>query len=198
MVWQSMGTGNNRQVKRTIYVLTPLVLLLLLLAGINLIPRWLSSASSEQTTAVSPATAPPRTQASVASATTTVAPTTIASPTPSATPTAWPTMPPNGTLALLGPPSGSSLPATAAVTFYWQWSAPLIEGQRFVVYLLDEESERPLGVVTEPNLGTHYQLSVPLGDSVTTGAYRWQIRLEHADPPYTYLSSATRALVINS
>lgn len=72
---------------------------------------------------------------------------------------------------------------TAEITYRWNWSLPLQAGEAFVVYLLQGRQALPLGAVSQPSLGTLYELSVVAYTQVgwlEPGTYAWQVRLERA------------------
>lgn len=175
-----MGDTNGPNEKKKpdwIYVLAPLFLLILCLGVINLGPRLIDTAD-RVSSAPTPTTTTPATA---------VNPTTTALPTPTPTPTqvptpvatAPPTLPPDTAVQLLGPPPESAFPINDKISFYWHWSQPLAEEQRFALYLLVDDQELLLGTVDEPNLGAGFRLSASPGDFVeTTGTIQWQVRLE--------------------
>ncbi len=94
--------------------------------------------------------------------------------------------PPVPVLRVQQPASGLSAMVTSAVTYSWNWPAPLPPGQQFVIYLITPEGEYPAATVTQPSLGTLYSVPLAAVDFhtgqrpllVMPGAYEWQVRLE--------------------
>jgi hypothetical protein len=181
--------------RQAIYAVIPLLLLLLCLGLVNLLPGYLV-----EPTAVS-ATPTPIAQNDQSGALPTVAPTTALPPsptpttTPTPTPTPLPTVPPETEIVLLGPPDGSVLPAAAPISLFWTWPLDLGEGQRFVIYLLVEDEERPLPPLSEPNMGSVYQQQLQPADLAgLAGDIRWEVRLEGDSNDTPWRVSQTRVL----
>ncbi|HEX6383848.1 MAG TPA: PKD domain-containing protein [Anaerolineae bacterium] len=66
-----------------------------------------------------------------------------------------------------------------AVTYSWNWPAPLQPGQQFVVYLAANGKTTRLGSVTQPQVGSYYVLEAAASDvGVDDGLYEWQVKLE--------------------
>ncbi len=185
--------------RRAIYTVTPLLLLVLCLAAINLVPGWAGGqvagptgeARDETVTAVS--TTPSATlSASITqlpAATSTAVPTTTPSPMPS------PTLPPDALIQLLGPPEASVLSANTPLSLYWLWALPVNEGQALVVYLQANGQEVRAGALAEANMGAGYRWQISpdqlaaLGEQVT-----WQVRLETVATGDVLLSSEPRTV----
>lgn len=82
-------------------------------------------------------------------------------------------------IRLQTPESGAEALITEALSYRWNWPVPLGADQRFVVYLVHEGTAVPVGEVTQPVLGSRYELTVAGYDFVTDAAdYQWQVRLE--------------------
>ena len=184
-----------QKVKRVIYIIMPLALLLLCLGLINWLPNQQPSASGSggQTnggeTAVSTTNNPPAALATLAP------PTATPTATPTPAPTPRPTLPPDAAITLLGPPDGSVFSAAAPLSLYWTWPYPLHEDEYFAVYLAAAGTEQLLGRLAEPNLGAGYRWQI-LPDVFTgLGAdLAWQIRLESTLADAPLLSSETRTV----
>ncbi|HIP72394.1 MAG TPA: PKD domain-containing protein [Anaerolineae bacterium] len=94
--------------------------------------------------------------------------------------------PPVPVLRVQQPSPGLSAMITSAVTYSWNWPAPLQPGQKFVIYLITPDEEYPAATVTQPSLGTLYSVQLAAVDfhtgqrplQVMPGAYEWQVRLE--------------------
>lgn len=182
--------------RQAIYATLPLLLLLFCLGLVNLLPGDgvgptavlpLTPSSINPTIAISQdgsvllATAPPPSPTTPATAT--------------FTPTPLPTLPPEAQIELLGPPDDSVLPADAPVSLFWTWPLDLNEGQRFVVYLLVADEERPLPPLTEPNMGSGYHAQLQPADLSDLGSeFRWQVRLESDANTSPLRASDTRTL----
>lgn len=83
------------------------------------------------------------------------------------------------TLRVEGPPAGSATLNSAVVTFLWNYSQPLMTGQRFTVYLTNDETSLAVGSVDRPVQGTRYALSIsPLDFPSAVGQFEWQVQLE--------------------
>lgn len=78
----------------------------------------------------------------------------------------------------------SALPLiTDDLSFSWNWPLPLADGQRFVVYLVVDDEMRPLGLVTDPDVGTRYiargtAFPTALDYQDEVGAFEWLVQLE--------------------
>lgn len=100
-------------------------------------------------------------------------------------------------IALLGPPAGASFRAGDVVSFYWAWPHSLTATQRFALYGATGESLQLLGTVAEANLGTLYQLQVPVEEfGEEAGSYQWWIVLEDEASAGTIGASEPRPLAI--
>lgn len=110
-----------------------------------------------------------------------------------------PTIPPGAVVELIGPPAGSHFPVDASISFYWRWPFVLDENQQFVVYLLQDQQEILLGMLTEPNLGNDaYYLSGELAaTAVQAGAVQWEVRLENAPGQIILATSERRGLLLS-
>ena len=82
-------------------------------------------------------------------------------------------------LRLQRPVAGLEALVSDAVTYGWNWPAPLQPDQEFVVYLYTEPEVTRLGSVTQPRLGSYYVLQVAASDvGVDAASYEWQVKLE--------------------
>ncbi len=181
-----MKDAQSNRMQRVVYILMPLVLLIVCLAGINLVTWWNNRPVA--TTAVSPAasaanevviteTAPTPSRGQAVSPT---LPPATATATPQPTPTTQPTLPPNAQISLQGPPVDSTLFINQPITFYWQWPVELPEGNVLTLYLLTDDAEIIVGSQSEPNLGIHYQLQLtPDQFNLAPQAIQWQVRLSN-------------------
>jgi hypothetical protein len=188
-----------RKRRQTIYAVLPLLLLLLCLGLVNLLPDDLGG-----TTAVTPPSPIIPTSQNGGGppllALTTPAPPSP-TPTPTVTPTATPlpTLPPEAQITLLGPPDGSVLPASAAISLFWTWPLALREGESLVVYLLLGDEERPLSPLIEPNMGRGYYWQLPPAELSSLGdEFRWQVRLESETGPPLRLSETRAIRLLNN
>ncbi|MCB8985532.1 MAG: hypothetical protein H6659_17030 [Ardenticatenaceae bacterium] len=184
-----------QKVKRIIYTVMPLTLLLLCLGLINLLPDQQAPAagSGGQTdkgeTAVTTADNTPSALATLAP------PTAAPTITPTPAPTPLPTLPPDAAITLLGPPDGSVFSAAAPLSLYWTWPYPLREDEYFAIYLAAAGTEQFLGRVPEPNLGDGYFWQVPPAALSGLGPeLSWQIRLQSTLADAPLLASETRAV----
>jgi hypothetical protein len=97
----------------------------------------------------------------------------------------------------LGPPAGASFRAGDVVSFYWAWPRTLTATQRFALYGATGERLQLLGTVAEANLGTLYQLQIPVETfGEQTGSYQWWIVLEDEASTGTIGASEPRPLAI--
>lgn len=94
--------------------------------------------------------------------------------------------PPSPILRVQQPAAGMSAMVTSAVTYSWNWPAPLQPGQQFGLYLRTGEDEYRVATVTQPAMGTLYSIQLAAMDFhtglqplvVLPGVYEWQVRLE--------------------
>ncbi|MFO7679865.1 MAG: hypothetical protein R6X34_07420 [Chloroflexota bacterium] len=180
--------------KRTLYILTPLVMLLLCCGLLNLLPRTPVSESSNSTTDISLTAVPTTAALSPPQATETAVPPTE---TPTATPIPLPVYPPTATITLLGPPNGSRVMAQDSITIYWTWMEPLTEDQYFGVYLQDESGESRVGRLEEANFGAGYRWQTAAQNLVDgSGDVQIIIKLETILSSTSLLTSEPRTLVI--
>lgn len=193
MAQQSSRELTLRKVKRIIYTIMPLGLLLLCLGMINLLPtrptpETNTGGSSEGATAVA---------ANTPSAALATLPPPSATPTatPLPSPTPLPTLPPDAAITLLGPPDGSVFSAAAPLSLYWTWPYPLRDDTTFAIYLTANGVEQKLGALGEPNLGDNgYYWQIQPADLAGLSAdLTWQIRLESTLADTPLLTSETRA-----
>lgn len=189
-------TENRQLVYRTL----PFIVLLLMILLINVVPRLRLSPVTP--TAADPTrpgiTGTPPPAPSTASATNTNTPTTqppTVTPAPTASPTPYPA---GAEIKLLGPPANSQFQPEGTIQFYWSWPYPLAETRQFSLYWQQGNNEQRLRSLTEPNLGTHYRLSVIVDETFPAGEGSWQIRLETAATQANILSSQSRSLAIIS
>jgi len=164
--------------RRRISVLFPLFSLLLALAVINFLPRWLDP--PPPTAAIRPTgTLPPNWTPGQPTAIATAIPGTPSTPIP---PTATPTLPPNAEITLFGPPGDGRFFADETISFFWDWPLPLAENQMFVVVIILDGGEWAMGEIDEPNFGSQYRLSgnlANMGVAETAVSAAWEVRLIH-------------------
>ncbi|MBP6469527.1 MAG: hypothetical protein KBE23_15705 [Chloroflexi bacterium] len=193
MAQQSSRELTLRKVKRIIYTIMPLALLLLCLGMINLLPTRptteTNAGGAEGETAVAANT-------SSAALATLPPPTATPTATPLPSPTPLPTLPPEAAINLLGPPNGSVLSAAAPLSLYWTWPYPLRDDTAFAIYLTASGVEQKLGALGEPNLGdySYYWQIQPADLAGLSADLTWQIRLESTLAPTPLLSSETRTV----
>lgn len=94
------------------------------------------------------------------------------------TPTSKPTLLPSEVATLTGPPSESQYLLSSPLAFYWYSTRELAEDQAFALVIIGGENEEIVGLVSEPNLGSGYQVHiVPEDFGFSAGEYYWQVRL---------------------
>jgi hypothetical protein len=94
------------------------------------------------------------------------------------TPTSKATLLPSEVATLTGPPSESQFSLSSPLAFYWYSTRELAEDQAFALVIIGGENEEIVGLVSEPNLGSGYQVHiVPENFGFSTGEYYWQVRL---------------------
>ena len=179
------------QGKRFWYSITPLLLTLAVIILINLFSSEGSPAPTtpSQNTAVPEAnhpndgqiTRPPILPATI-----------LPSPTPSATPK--PDLPESAQIGLLGPPAGSSLPLNGRTVFYWTYSEQLLPGQVFALQIIQFDQITTHELVTQPNFGDAYQVSIAMDEITAAGTAVWQIHLKWRDQQDLILSSEERII----
>jgi uncharacterized protein YkwD len=95
------------------------------------------------------------------------------------------------------PETGFEILNSGQIVFSWNWPAQLKSTEQFTVYLNGSSSPIPIGSVSEPSLGTLYQLAfTPATTPDLLGEYQWQVKLENSRGA-EILSSEPRLLVIN-
>ncbi len=166
--------------KHTFYRLTPLLLLILFLALINLAPRfWPPSNTNQPMTAVPPLPPPPLANTLATQTPAPVDP--VSSPTrrPDPVPSPTPTLPPDAMIMLWGPPAASHFMVGDMITFYWTWPQPLDAAWHFRLYWLHEGDEGVWGSLNAPNVGQNvYRLAAAMPAGTSPGVFAWQVRLE--------------------
>lgn len=188
----SIVQGRNSRMRRFIYIVTPLILLLLCIGSINLLPhRGATTAESIAIQSTETAVAPGRDSEIVPAIT--LAATPLPTLTATASPPLLPTIPPEASIILLGPPSDSTFVAGNALSVYWTWPLPMVEGQQFALYWRADGAEQLLGTVTEPNLGRQYQFAIPATEPATA---TWFVRLEQIEPFRVLATSEARSIQI--
>ncbi|MCP4417737.1 MAG: hypothetical protein GY805_14025 [Chloroflexi bacterium] len=118
-------------------------------------------------------------------------------PTPTFAPTPIPQLSNSANINLIGPPSNSNFTQNNLVSFYWTYSEEQQPGQQFVLILQQNGQEMLLGKLTEPNLGSGYQLMIDLGNVAVSGTAVWQVRLQWSSGEQR-LIAAERSLTISS
>ena len=200
------------ELRRAVYILAPLFLLLAAIGLAALLPSPAGGrlAGEKATSPTAGATTPMPSGLNAATSSLTAEVMSMALATPwevMRTPTITSTSPvvsaeesvtrPVEPIVILGPPHGSRFRADDPITFLWRWRNSLEEGQRFVVYLSDGEQSTLLGSIDEPNFGEDYRLEGRLPDSVGgAGDYSWVVVLESERGESTILSSETRSLSV--
>ncbi|WP_420631215.1 hypothetical protein [Candidatus Leptofilum sp.] len=192
-----MSSNGSRKInrKRLLFSLAPLVALLLVLIGVNLLPLTTAEPQTPAATAVSIATQP-----ATPIATSTRPPILLATILPSPTPTITPrpTVPPEATIHLFGPPNESTLPLNGRIAFFWQYSEPLLPGQELLFTLRQNDAVIATSRLNQPNFGTGYQILLELEDIAAVGTAVWQVNLQWEDEKTPLLSSENRSLLLLS
>lgn len=206
----SQSGESRREVRRFIYIITPLALLALvvILTMLFLVNRPGPPAGDA---AAQPS--PSVTEAPAGDAVEQPAPTAIALATPweilgitavptdaptdaaTAVPTTEPTAPrtPVEPIEVQGPPDGSRFQAGEPVTFFWLWPGDLQPGEQFEVVVDSGGESRSLGVVDEANFGRAYRLTAALPDA---GDWNWSVALLAGDDATRLSSSPARSVRI--
>jgi len=191
-----MSSKKNRKInrKRLFFYATPLLLMVGVIIGLSFVPPTTPSPTPTGVTptAVSDQPPPDRTPTRAPILLATILP----SPTPTITPR--PAILPDATITLLGPPDESSFYLHDPITFYWQYSEPLLPGQELVLILSQNDAMVATYPLAQPNLGTGFQVSVPLEELLVPGTAVWQVHLQWADEGRSLLTSADRRMRILS
>jgi hypothetical protein len=104
----------------------------------------------------------------------TAMPTLSTEPTPQPTPTLLP----GDFVTLIGPPGQSRFSLSTPLNFYWFANRALSEGESFAVYLVNGNEESLVGEISEPNLGTAYQVDfLPQGSGLPAADYNWLVKI---------------------
>ncbi|WP_420644124.1 hypothetical protein [Candidatus Leptofilum sp.] len=193
-----MTSNGNRKInrKRLLYSVTPLVVMLLIIIGLNFLPR---TASEPQPTVMAgtAVSSQPSTIPSTTSTRPPILPATILpSPTPTITPR--PNVAPEAAITLSGPPNESSLPLNGRITFYWQYSELLLPGQALVFTLRQDDTVIATSSLNQPNFGDGYQVLVAFEDIAEAGTAVWQVRLQWEDESSSLLTSDNRTITLLS
>lgn len=118
------------------------------------------------------------------------------SPTPlEPTPTSKPTLIPSEVATLTGPPSESRFSLSSPLSFFWYPAQQIREDQAFALVIVGEGFEELVGLVSEPNLGTGYQVYIlPEEFGFSAGNYSWQVRLLQQQGDILIGSSGPRSI----
>ena len=176
---------------RNRYIIAPLFFLLLLIVIINLFSgATLSDQGLATAVSTQPTIAPSITRPPILPATILPSPTPMPSPQPTTS---------AGNITLLGPPPDSTFlqngQGTPQVAFFWSYSQPLQNRQRFVLTLQQNENSFVAGTLEQSNLGKNYQLIVNLADlPARADTAVWQIHLEWVETSIRIHSSKARSL----
>lgn len=186
-----MTKNHNRKInrKRFLFSITPLIILLIAIIGINFLPMTEpvpqtpdptgTAVSAHPTTAATTPTRPPILQATI-----------LPSPTPTSTPR--PTISSEAMITLLGPPNESSLPLNGRIAFYWHYSEPLLAGQELVLTLRQNDIVIATSTLNQPNIGAGYQIVIEMADVAEAETADWQVHLQWADDKTPLLTSENR------
>lgn len=188
------GQRRSKRFRRIITIFAPFLLLLLLLIWLNrdmltAVRDAAPGAQQQQTVATAVPGEPSTTAEAAAPAATGAAPTATAVP--------LPTLPPDSTIQLLGPPAASVFAADAAVVFYWAWTTPLSEAFRFELHITGNGPPLEVAAGFEPNIGLGYNVTLPAA-SLPPGSYSWSIRLVQADGRDVVRESEQRPLTLTA
>lgn len=179
--------------RRIIYIFTPFALLLLLFAGLNWnmlsVSRSAPTASQRPQVATAVPGEPNSSGESAVPAATDVPPTATAVP--------LPTLPPNATIELVGPPADSTFAAESEIVFFWTWPAPLPEAYRFELQIASDGGTTSILAGNEPNLGLGYRAALPAG-SLAAGSYAWSIRIVQGEGSDALQESESRPLTLTA
>jgi hypothetical protein len=98
------------------------------------------------------------------------------SPESTANPT--PTMFPREVITLTGPPEESRFSISTPLSFYWFSDSQLSDGESYKLFLIDDSIEKLVGTVSEPNLGSAFQVNfTPEISGVSPGEYFWKVKV---------------------
>ncbi len=178
------------------YAVTPLLLVVAIVIGINLLSQSPANNQDMQSevmdsTAVS-------TQSSISATAPTRPPILQATilPTPPPTATPLPQVPADAAIKLLGPPNESNLPEDGRISFYWHYSEALLPGQELVLTLHQRGLILDRSLLTQPNVGTGYLDLPDLTNAATEVPITWQVTLHWQGSTQVLLSSQQRSLTL--
>lgn len=98
--------------------------------------------------------------------------------TPVATSQLIPTLLPNDSVQLSGPPVESRFSLSTPITFYWFANRLLSEGESFKLFLANDTVEKLVGTVSEPNIGEAYQVNfIPESAGLSAGEFFWTVKI---------------------
>jgi hypothetical protein len=87
-----------------------------------------------------------------------------------------PTLFPRETITLTGPPEGSRFSISTPLSFYWFSDKQLSEGVSFKLFLINDSIEKLAGIVSEPNMGSAFQVNlIPENSGISPGEYYWKV-----------------------
>ena len=87
-----------------------------------------------------------------------------------------PTLFPRETITLTGPPEGSRFSISTPLSFYWFSDKQLPEGVSFKLFLINDSIEKLAGIVSEPNMGSAFQVNlIPENSGISPGEYYWKV-----------------------
>ena len=102
-------------------------------------------------------------------------------------------------ISVLSPGPNREFSVQETINFDWFWPTLPEPGQHFAVYLIGEDQEFQLGMLTEPNNGAAYRLQVPGEEMPLTGeGLAWQVRLESTDGSEVLVASDRIPLIIRA
>lgn len=101
-------------------------------------------------------------------------------------------------LRLNQPPVAHETFFTSQVSYRWHWPRPLAAGEAFTVYLYNGRQALPLGMVSQPILGTLYELPAAAYEILglqEPGDYQWQVKLQQGEA--TLAESAVQPILFS-
>ena len=108
-----------------------------------------------------------------------------------------PTMFPREIITLSGPPEKSRLSISTPLSFYWFSDKQLSEGESFKLFLINDSIEKLAGTVSEPNMGSAFQVNfIPENSGFSPGDYYWKVAVTSQEGDQILGESEQRLIIL--
>jgi hypothetical protein len=108
-----------------------------------------------------------------------------------------PTMLPREIITLTGPPEKSRFSISTPLSFYWFSDKQLSEGESFKLFLINDSIEKLAGSVSEPNMGSAFQVNfIPENSGFSPGDYHWKVAVTSQEGDRILGESEQRLIIL--